>query len=180
MGSAHEKAKANLEAIRLLKSLEAQNRDANDDEKAVLARYVGWGGMPGIFESNYRRRPEWEKPAEELRKLLTDEEYASARASTPNAHFTSPTVITAIWNGLERIGVKGEAEVLEPAMGVGHFLGLQPDAIKGHRTGVELDSITARMAQKLYPDSTIFHKGFEETQLPDNYFDAVVGNVPFG
>jgi N12 class adenine-specific DNA methylase len=180
LGGPHDKAKGNLEAIRLLKSLEAENRDATDEEKAVLARYVGWGGIPGIFESNYRRRPEWEKPAEELRKLLTDDEYESARASTPNAHFTSPAVITAIWEGLERLGVKGEAEVLEPALGVGHFLGLQPDAIKGHRTGVELDSITARIAQKLYPDSTIFHKGLEETQLPDNYFDAVLGNVPFG
>ena len=180
MGSAPEKTKANIEAIRLLKSLEAENRDATDDEKAVFARYVGWGGLPGIFESNYRRRPEWDKPADELHHLLTEEEFASARASTPNAHFTSPTVITAIWKGLERLGVRNEAEVLEPAMGVGHFLGLQPEAIKGHRTGVELDSITARIAQKLYPDSTVFHKSFEETKLPDNYFDAVVGNVPFG
>ena len=180
MGGAHEKVKANIAAIRLLKRLESENRDATDDEKAVLAKYVGWGGLAGVFESNYRRREEWDKPAEELRKLLDDEEYAFARASTPNAHFTSPEVIRAIWQGLEHLGVKGESEVLEPAMGVGHFFGLQPETIKGHRTGIEIDSITARIAQKLYPDSTIFHKGFEETKLPDNYFDAVVGNVPFG
>jgi N12 class adenine-specific DNA methylase len=180
VGSAHEKAKGNLAAIRLLKALESEGREASDDEKATLARYVGWGGIAGIFESNYRRRPEWDKPAEELKQLLTDEEYESARASTPNAHFTSPMVIRAIWDGMERIGVGQGAKILEPAMGVGHFLGLQPESMKGHRTGVELDSITARIAQKLYPDSTIFQKGFEETPLPDNYFDAVVGNVPFG
>jgi len=178
MGGAHEKARANLEAIRLLKKLEGEDRDATDDEKAVLARYVGWGAMAGVFESPYRRREEWQKPAEELRKLLTDEEYEAARASTPNAHFTSPMVIEAIWKGLERMGVGKGAQILEPAMGVGNFFGLMP--MEGHRTGVELDSITARIAKKLYPDSTIFHKGFEETPLPDNYFDAVVGNVPFG
>jgi len=147
----------------------------------MLARYVGWGGLAGIFEPNYRRRPEWEKPAEELHQLLTDDEFESARASTPNAHFTSPAVIKAIWDGLRQMGVKKDMQVLEPAMGVGHFFGLQPESMQGgHRTGIELDSITARIAQKLYPDSTIFHKGFEETPLPDNYFDAVLGNVPFG
>ena len=118
--------------------------------------------------------------ARSLREALSEEEYASARASTPNAHFTSPTVISAIWSGLQHIGLRGDAQILEPAMGVGHFFGLQPDSIGGHRTGVELDSLTARIAQKLYPDSTIFHKGFEEMHLPDYYFDAVVGNVPFG
>jgi N12 class adenine-specific DNA methylase len=141
---------------------------------------VGWGGLAGIFETNYRRRPEWDKPHEELRRLVTDEEYDSARASTPNAHFTSPMVILAIWEGLQRLGVGKGIQILEPAMGVGHFFGLQPEVMQGHRTGVELDSITARIARKLYPDSTIFQKGFEETPLPDNYFDAVVGNVPFG
>ncbi len=141
---------------------------------------MGWGGIPGIFESNYRRRPEWDKPAEELKALLTDDEYESARASTPNAHFTSPMVISAIWGGLHRMGMGKDAQILEPAMGVGHFFGLQPESMSGNRTGVELDSVTARIAKKLYPDSTIFQKGFEETRLPDNYFDAVVGNVPFG
>jgi N12 class adenine-specific DNA methylase len=165
----------------MLKQLEAENRDASDEEKAILARYVGWGGLAGVFESGYRRNAEWEKPAAELRQVLTDEEYESARASTPNAHFTSPMVVKALWQALEHIGVGKGAQILEPAMGVGHFFGLMPQAMEGgHRTGVELDSITARIAKKLYPDATIFAKGFEETPLPVNFFDAVVGNVPFG
>ena len=177
-GGLHEKARDNIAAIRLLKVLEGENREATDDEKAVLARYVGWGGLAGVFESPYRRRQEWDATAEQLGKLLTEPEYESARASTPNAHFTSPLVISGIWSALERMGLKSGANILEPAMGVGHFFGLMP--MEGHRTGVELDSITARIAKKLYPDSCVFEKGFEETPLPDNYFDAVVGNVPFG
>lgn len=180
MGGTHEKAKANLAAIRLLKSLEAESRDATDDEKAVLVRYAGWGALAGIFEPPQRVRHEWAKQAEELRGLLTEDEYESARASTPNAHFTSVMVIRAIWDALAHMGVGSGARVLEPAMGLGHFLGLQPETMRGHRTGIELDSITARIAKQLYVDSTIFHKGFEETALPDNYFDVVVGNVPFG
>jgi N12 class adenine-specific DNA methylase len=176
LGSLHEKARANIEAIRLLKKLEGENRDATDDEKATLARYAGWGAMPNAFAS--WKPGEWRPTAIELETLLTDKEHEAAMASTPNAHFTSPVVISGIWDGLQHMGVKDGAHVLEPAMGVGHFLGLMP--MKGHRTGVELDSVTARIAKKLYPDSTIFHKGFEETPLPDNYFDAVVGNVPFG
>ncbi len=178
VGGAHEKAKDNIAAIRLLKTLEAENREADAGEKAVLARYVGWGGMPNVF-SHYPPQ-EWRATADTVRTLLDDEEYASVRASTPNAHFTSPMVISAIWKALDRMGVRGESEVLEPAMGVGHFLGLQPEGITGHRTGVELDSVSARIAKKLYPDSSILHRGFEETKLPDNYFDVVVGNVPFG
>ena len=124
---------------------------------------------------------EWKSTARDLKELLTDSEFESARASTPNAHFTSPMVINAIWDGLERLGVGEGTQILEPAMGVGHFFGLMPESMQGgHRTGIELDSITARIAKRLYPDSTIFAKGFEETPLPDNYFDAVVGNVPFG
>jgi N12 class adenine-specific DNA methylase len=175
----HEKARDNIASIRLLKHLEADNRDATDGQMAVLARYVGWGGMPGVF--GYVPSEEWRNTARAVKELLTDEEYASARASTPNAHFTSPAVIEAIWSGLHRVGLSRGAQVLEPAMGVGHFFGLMPESMQGgHRTGVELDSITARIAQKLYPDSCIFAKAFEETPLPDNYFDAVVGNVPFG
>jgi N12 class adenine-specific DNA methylase len=177
-GGLHEKARDNIAALRLLKELEGENREATEEENAVLARYVGWGGLAGVFESPYRRREEWNATAEQLEKLLTEPEYEAARASTPNAHFTSPLVISGIWSALERMGLKDGANVLEPAMGVGHFFGLMP--MEGHRTGVELDSITARIAKKLYPDSTIFEKGFEDTPLPDNYFDAVVGNVPFG
>jgi N12 class adenine-specific DNA methylase len=179
-GGLHEKARDNVAAIRLLKVLEAENRDASGEEKAILARFVGWGALANaVFATPVA--PEWKNTAESVRKLLTSEEYESARASTPNAHFTSPQVIEAIWNGLHRLGLAHGAQVLEPAMGVGHFFGLMPETMQGgHKTGVDLDSITARIAKKLYPDSTIFAKGFEETPLPDNYFDAVVGNVPFG
>ncbi len=120
--------------------------------------------------------------AREAEGALTDEEYESARASTPNAHFTSPQVIAAIWNAMQRLGLKSGAQILEPSLGVGHFFGLMPEKILAgtHRTGVELDAVTARIAKKLYPDAAIFAKGFEETPLPDNFFDAVVGNVPFG
>jgi N12 class adenine-specific DNA methylase len=179
-GGLHEKARANIDAIRLLKRLETEDRDATEDEKAVLCRYAGWGALANpIF--GYDRAAEWRNTADQVRSLLTDDEYASARASTPNAHYTSPAVITGIWEALERLGIGKGVQVLEPAMGVGHFFGLMPGAMQGgHRTGVELDFITARIAKKLYPDSTIYAKAFEETPLPDNYFDAVVGNVPFG
>src|SRR6266699_3944117 len=157
------------------------SRDATDEEKTILVRYAGWGTLAGVFEVGNRRKPEWNAVATDLEQLLTGAEYESARATTPNAHFTSPLVIQAIWNGLEKLGIRRGAEVLEPAMGIGHFFGCMPEALQGgHRTGVELDSLTARIAKKLYPDTTIFSQGFEETQLPDNYFDAVVGNVPFG
>ena len=109
-------------------------------------------------------------------------EYESARASTPNAHFTSPMVIRTIWQAMQRFGLQPGAQILEPSMGVGHFFGLMPDELLPgtRRTGVELDTITARIAKCLYPDSTVFAKGFEETPLPDNFFDAVIGNIPFG
>ncbi len=180
-GGLHEKYKANITAIRLVKTLEAENREAEEEEKAVLVRYAGWGALKDVFEPEWAVKQEWRAAATELKGLLTEEEYESARSTTPNAHFTSPLVIRAIWEGLEKLGVRGSVEVLEPAMGAGHFFGLMPESMSGgHRTGIELDGLTARIAQKLYPDSTIFAKGFEETQLPDNYFDLVVGNVPFG
>ncbi len=174
----HEKARANITAIRLLKTLEAEGREATDEEKAVLVRYSGWGALAQVFEPEWRIQPEWKTASTELQQLLTEEEYESARATTPNAHFTSPMVIQAMWDGLQKLGLRKGAQVLEPAMGIGHFFGLMP--MEGRRTGVELDSLTARIARKLYPDSTIFAQGFEATKLPDNYFDAVVGNVPFG
>jgi hypothetical protein len=178
-GGLQEKARDNIAAIRLLKTLEAENREATADEKPVLARYVGWGAMPNVF--GLYPPGEWRSTAGAVKELLTVPEFESARASTPNAHYTSPPVIEAIWSGLHHLGIGKGAQILEPAMGVGHFFGLMPDSMQGgHRTGVELDSITARIAGKLYPDSTIFAKGFEETPLPDNYFDAIVGNVPFG
>lgn len=175
-----EKARDNCAAIRALKIIEADGREATEAEKAALVRYSGWGALPNVFHPY--PPPEWEKPAAEVRKLLTDEEYESARASTPNAHFTSPLVITALWKAVERLGLAPGAQILEPSMGVGHFFGLQPDTLLPgcKRTGVELDGITARIAQLLYPDARIFAQGFEETGLPDNFFDAVIGNIPFG
>jgi N12 class adenine-specific DNA methylase len=179
-GSLHQKARDNIAAIRTLKKVEDESREATDEEKAILARYVGWGALSAAFD---RWCPEeWKHTRDEIESLLTPQEYESAQASTPNAHFTSPMVISGIWSAMQRLGLEPGAQILEPSMGVGHFLGLMPPAMLpgSHRTGVELDSITARIAGKLYPDSTIFAKGFEETALPDNYFDAVVGNVPFG
>ena len=178
-GTLHEKARDNIAAIRTLKKLEGENRDATEDEKAILARYAGWGALSGAFD--WHPSPEWKQVAKDLKELLTDAEYESARASTPNAHFTSPLVIAAMWEAMLRLGLAKDAHILEPSMGVGHFFGMMPETLSSsHRTGVELDSVTARIAGKLYPDSTIFAKGFEETPLPDNYFDAVIGNVPFG
>jgi len=117
----HEKARANLAAIRLLKGIEAGQRDATDEEKAILVRYAGWGALAQVFEPERRLRPEWQAAATELKELLTEQEYASARATTPNAHFTSPLVISAIWNGLGRLGVTGRPDVLEPALVSGIF-----------------------------------------------------------
>ena len=179
-GSLREKALANIEAIRTLKQIEAENRDATEAEKSILARYAGWGAMASAFRPYPSQ--DWQPVANQLRELLTKDEYEAARASTPNAHFTSPLVIEAMWQAMQRFGLTAGAQILEPSMGVGHFLGLMPDELLPgvRRTGVELDSITARIAQRLYPDSTIFAKGFEDTPLPDNYFDAVIGNIPFG
>ena len=179
-GSLREKALANIEAIRTLKQIEAENRDATEAEKAILARYAGWGAMANAFRPYPPQ--DWQPVASQLRELLTKEEYEAARASTPNAHFTSPLVIEAMWQAMQRFGLGAGAQILEPSMGVGHFFGLMPDELLPgvRRTGVELDSITARIAQRLYPDATIFAKGFEETPLPDNFFDAVIGNIPFG
>src|SRR6266567_4274408 len=180
-GGLHEKARANIEAIRLLKMFEAQNREATEAEQAVLVRYAGWGALAQVFERPSRIREEWRPVAAEVRELLTEHEYESARSSTPNAHFTSPLVIRAIWNGLQTLGVAGAVEVLEPAMGIGHFFGLMPEPLLGgKRVGVELDTITASIAKNLYPDSTILAQGFETAPVPDGYFDVIVGNVPFG
>ncbi len=179
-GGLREKAHGNIEAIRTLKLIETENRDATEAEKAILVRYAGWGAMPNAFRPYPPQ--EWQSVAGQLRELLTKDEYEAARASTPNAHFTSPLVVEAMWQAMRRFGLATGAQILEPSLGVGHFLGLMPDGLLpgSRRTGVELDSITARIAQRLYPDSSIFAKGFEDTPLPDNYFDAVIGNIPFG
>ncbi len=136
--------------------------------------------MPGVFEARPSR--DWKGIADELQRILSPEEFASARASTPNAHYTSPEVIQAIWKGMEKIGFQAGGYVLEPSMGVGHFFGFMPENLYAgtRRTGVELDSVSARIAAKLYPDSNVHGKAFEETGLPKNFFDAAVGNIPFG
>ncbi len=179
-GSLKQKAQANLAAIRALKNIEAEERPATPEEKALLVKYTGWGAMPNAFAPQPSR--EWQPVADELKDLLSAEEYASARASTPNAHYTSPEVVQAIWQAVERFGLRPGAEILEPSMGVGHFFGLMPESLHSgtRRTGVELDSVTARIAGKLYPDSTVHHKGFEDTPLPKNFFDLAIGNIPFG
>ncbi len=183
-GGLKEKARANITAIRALKQIEADNRAATEAEKAALVRYAGWGALSQVFHPY--PSAEWRDLAQEVRELLEEPEYDSARGSTPNAHYTSPDVIAAMWAGLERLGLAraaaGGAQILEPSMGVGHFFGLMPEELASgcRRTGVELDSITARIARQLYPDAAIFAKGFEETALPDDFFDAVVGNIPFG
>ena len=143
-------------------------------------KYTGWGAMANAFRPY--PPPEWQHTAAELHELLTPPEYESARASTPNAHYTSPMVIRTVWQAMLRFGLQPGAQILEPSMGVGHFLGLMPEELVpgSRRTGVELDAITARIAKCLYPDSTVFAKGLEETALPDNFFDAVIGNIPFG
>ena len=179
-GGLKEKARDNVAAIRALKRIESENREATDNEKSLLVRYAGWGALPNVFHPY--PPPEWRDIAVEVRNLLNDEEYESARASTPNAHFTSPVVVRTMWQALQRFGLEAGAQVLEPSMGAGHFFGLMPEALlpDTRRTGVELDNVTARIAGQLYPDATIFAKGFEETTLPENFFDAVIGNIPFG
>jgi N12 class adenine-specific DNA methylase len=143
-------------------------------------KYTGWGAMPNAFAPQPPR--EWQNIAGELKDLLSAGEYASARASTPNAHYTSPEVVRVIWEAVERFGLRSPANILEPSMGVGHFFGLMPESLHSgaRRTGIELDSITARIAAQLYPESTIHEKAFEDTPFPNDYFDAVVGNIPFG
>src|ERR1019366_7039231 len=179
-GSLRQKANANLAAIRTLKTIEAEDRAATPEEKAVLVKYTGWGAMPNAFAHHPSR--DWQTVAEELRDLLSADEYTSARASTPNAHYTSPEVVQAIWQAMERFGLQPGAKILEPSIGVGHFFGLMPEGLYAgaRRTGVELDSVTARIAAQLYPDSTIHPKAFEDTPLPNDFFDAAIGNIPFG
>ncbi len=181
-GSPKEKCRANLDAIRLLKQLEAEDRPATPEEQALLVKYTGWGGLAGVFDAGSSwRRSEWEKEYNELHELLTSEEWQSARASTPNAHYTSPEVIKAMWQALQEMGFEG-GNILEPAAGVGHFLGLCPPEITGKstRAAVELDSLSARITQKLYPNAAVHATGFEKAPLPDNFFDLAISNVPFG
>ena len=176
-GGAKTKYTFNVEAIRALQAIESENRQATPEEQATLSRYVGWGGIQEAFDE---RKPNWVKEYEELKSLLTPQEYEAARASTINAHYTSPTVITAMYETLERMGVDG-GNILEPSCGAGNFFGLLPESMQNAKLyGVELDSITGRIAQQLYPQADIKVMGFEKTNMPDSFFDVAVGNVPFG
>ena len=177
-GGAKTKYRRNVDAIRLLKDIEAEARYATPEEQAALALYVGWGGISQVFKEGH---PDWQTEYTELKELLSEREYKAAMGSTLNAHYTSTEVIEGIYAGLDRIGFKG-GNVLEPAMGVGNFYGCMPDSVvsASRLYGVELDSITGRIARQLYPKADIRVQGFETANLPDNFFDAVVGNVPFG
>ena len=166
----------NAAAIKLLKELEFDGRQATPEEQEVLSRYVGWGGLPQSFDEN---NAAWSKEFTELFTILSPEEYSSARASTLNAHYTSPTVIKAIYEAVGNMGFT-TGNILEPAMGVGNFFGLLPEEMSASKLyGVELDSITGRIAKQLYPNAYITVAGFETTDRRD-FYDLAVGNVPFG
>ncbi|MDR3090653.1 MAG: DEAD/DEAH box helicase family protein [Clostridiales bacterium] len=168
----------NLAAIRTLKQLEAENRPAAPDEQEILSKYTGWGAIQQAFDP---RKEDWRDEYAELKENLTYDEYASARATVNNAHYTSPLVISAIYKTVENMGFSG-GRILEPSCGVGNFLGVMPPEISENSRiyGVELDSVTGRIARFLYPQANIAVKGFEQTNFPDNHFDLAVGNVPFG
>ena len=175
-GGAKQKYARNIEAIRTLFQLEQEHRGATAEEQQILSQYVGWGGLPDAFDD---KKDSWAKEYTELKGLLSEEEYVAARASTLNAHYTSPVVIHSIYDTVERMGFRS-GNILEPSMGVGNFFGMLPDTMQDSRLyGVELDSITGRIAQKLYPEASIKVAGFETTDRRD-FYDLAVGNVPFG
>ena len=175
-GGAKQKYSRNIEAIRTLFKLEQEHRGASAEEQEVLAQYVGWGGLADAFDSN---KDNWAKEYTELKGLLSEDEYAAARSSVLNAHYTSPVVIRSIYDAVEQMGFKS-GSILEPSMGVGNFFGMLPDTMQDSRLyGVELDSITGRIAQKLYPQADITVAGFETTDRRD-FYDLAIGNVPFG
>lgn len=176
-GSPKEKFRRNLAAIVLLNRIESENRYATAEEQQVLSQYIGWGGLADAFDES---KPNWSEEYQQLKAALSPDEYRMARESTLNAHYTSPVIIRQIYSALERM-VFSKGNVLEPAMGVGNFLGMMPDSMKeSNLYGVELDSISGRIAKQLYPHANIQICGFEKTTYPDNFFDLAIGNVPFG
>lgn len=179
LGGAKARFKGNLEAIRLLYGLYDEDRLANGAERKILAKYVGWGGIPQAFDE---RDEIWRKEYAELKMALSTEDYERAKGSVLNAHYTSKEVIDGMYAALARFGVKGNNRILEPAMGTGNFFGYMPEDIRNGAGlyGVEIDNITGKIAAKLYPEANVQIKGFEQTTFPNNYFDVVVGNVPFG
>ena len=176
-GTPKEKFRANIMAIQLLKKCEDENRNATSEEQKILSRYVGWGGLADAFDET---KAAWETEYLELKTVLTPEEYAAARASTLNAHYTQPIVIESMYQVLENLGFT-KGNILEPSMGVGNFFGMLPENLNQSKLyGVELDSISGRIAKLLYPDANIQIKGFEKTDYPNDFFDVAIGNVPFG
>ena len=175
-GGPKQKFACNIEAIRTLQAIETEGRSATPEEQTVLSQYVGWGGLADAFDPD---KDSWAREYTQLKELLTPEEYAAARASTLNAHYTSPTVIRAIYDAVEQMGFR-TGNILEPSCGVGNFFGMLPESMQGSRLyGVELDSITGRIARQLYPEANITVAGFETTSQRD-FYDLAVGNVPFG
>lgn len=176
-GTAKEKFRANLMAIQLLKKCEEENRFTTPKEQEILAGYVGWGGLSDAFDET---KSSWSTEYLELKTVLTEEEYATARQSTLTAFYTPPVVISAMYQALENMGLKS-GNILEPSCGTGNFIGRKPESLSDCKVyGVEIDSISARIAQQLYQKSTIAAQGFEDADLPDSFFDVVIGNVPFG
>ena len=176
-GTPKEKFRANIMVIQLLKKCETENRNATPEEQEILSRYVGWGGLADAFDET---KSAWETEYLELKTVLTPEEYAAARASTLNAHYTQPIVIESMYQVLENLGFT-KGNILEPSMGVGNFFGKLPENLNQSKLyGVELDSISGRIAKLLYPDANIQIKGFEKTDYPNDFFDVAIGNVPFG
>lgn len=176
-GTLKEKYRRNIEAISLVKQLEIEDRQATNDEKAILSKYVGWGGLSDVFDQT---REKWNKEYEELKSLLTKDEYVAARASVLNAHYTQPVIIESMYQVLSNLGFES-GNILEPAMGIGNFFGKLPDSMKAsHLYGVELDEITGKIAKYLYPEADIQIMGYEKTEYPNDFFDVAIGNVPFG
>lgn len=176
-GTPKEKVRRNIDAIKLLKKLEDENRLANKEEQEILASYVGWGGLPDVFDES---KDNWREEYNELKEILTDEEYKSARASTLTAFYTPPVVINAIYDTLKSMGVE-QANILEPSCGTGNFLGMLPQEMQSSKLyGVELDSISGKIAKQLYQKANIKVQGYEKADLPDSFFDIAIGNVPFG
>lgn len=176
-GTAKEKFRANVMAIQVLKKCERESRYASPEEQEILSNYVGWGGLPDAFDES---KASWSEEYQELKDLLTKEEYAAARESTLNAHYTQPVIIESMYQVLQNLGFE-KGNILEPSMGVGNFFGMLPDKLQQSRLyGVELDSISGRIAKLLYPNADIQIKGFEKTDYPNDFFDVAIGNVPFG
>ena len=176
-GTPRQKVLRNIEAIKLLNKLENENRLANNEEQEVLSQYVGWGGLPDVFDET---KDNWHEEYMELKSLLTDEEYSNARASTLTAFYTPPIVIKSMYQALSNMGLQ-DANILEPSCGIGNFFGLLPQEMQNSKLyGVELDSITGRIAKQLYQNADIKVMGYEKTNLPDSFYDVAIGNVPFG